>query len=224
MLAQQRPPALVGEVVAFDDADAQSPQALLAREHLEPPRGGARIRCAEITDDRNAMLDAALQHGTDETLEGRLVARVGILPSRELRQRERPLRERLEDQRGGAAARDERRHDRPRSVRSIPGEPRAPADQQHFIRHAPILSFASAPVICDAGRDDRRHPGRRSDRRDARARRGASRGGSRDRSAGCWRPRLARPDGRRPPEAGTACGPPSSAISRTRQLYPSWLP
>ena len=63
---EERPTALVGEIVALDDADPQAREAELARERVEPPRRGARIGGAEVADDRDAVLDASLEDRADE--------------------------------------------------------------------------------------------------------------------------------------------------------------
>ena len=135
VLGEERPPAFVREVVAFDDADAQAPQPQLPRERLQAPRRGARVRRAEIADDRDAVLDASREDRTDEAVELRLVAPLGVLPPGDLRECERALGKRLENQRRRAAARDEGLDHRAGGVGAVAREPRAPADRQCLARH-----------------------------------------------------------------------------------------
>ena len=140
MLAQERASALVRQIVALDDADPQAVQALLARKRLQASRRGARIGGAEISNDRDAVLDAGLEDRPDEARELRLIAPFGILPARDLRERERALGESLEDQRGRAAARDECVDDRAGGIGTVAREPSAPADRQSVTRHRGLPS------------------------------------------------------------------------------------
>ena len=115
-----------GQIVAVDHRDARAAQAELARERVDAPRRARRIGGAEVADDADAVPQAARQDGPQQSIEQRLVAALGVLAARELRERERALGERLEDQERRPARRDERvDHADAASVRS----PEKPAAQ-----------------------------------------------------------------------------------------------
>src|SRR5690606_8265954 len=90
-------------VVAGDDADPEA-DLLFASKDGDQLGCGWRIAGAEIADDGDLVLDAVLENRRQQRLQLGLIAEVGILAAAQLRQRQSPFAERLEDN-GGAFAR-----------------------------------------------------------------------------------------------------------------------
>ena len=88
----------IEHVVADDGGDLQRRQPERFRDLGGLARGGFRIGRAHIGDDLDALGGAKRQHRAHPLLEQRIVAAVGVLHARLLRQRHRALAEAFEHQ------------------------------------------------------------------------------------------------------------------------------
>ena len=113
-------------------------QAEFQGEGADAPRSPCRIGRSEIADDADAVPQAARQHGSQHVDEQWLVTAVGVLPPRELREREGALGECLKDQERRPACRNERIHHSNRGIRAVAGEAGRASDPEDF--HSANLS------------------------------------------------------------------------------------
>lgn len=133
-LAQQV--ALFGRVqrIAVHHRDTRRGQAPPRGQFRDAPRRALRVGRAEIADDGDAVALAVAQHGADQIIQQRLVAKARILVARQLRQRQGAFGQRLEDQRA-AAARGQRAHHGGRAVAAVAGETGGAADMKGRAGH-----------------------------------------------------------------------------------------
>ena len=117
-------------VVAVDHRDDGGRQAEFQGEGTDAPRSPGRIGRSEVADDADAVPQAARQHGSQHVDEQWLVTAVGVLPPRELREREGALGECLEDQERRSASRNERIDDANRRIGAVAGEAGRASDSE----------------------------------------------------------------------------------------------
>ena len=135
------------QVVTVNDGDARRAQAELARQLRDAPRCAGRVRRAEVADDAHAARQAARQHREQHLVEQRFVASVGVVAARQLRQCQRALGQRLEDQHGRAARGDHRVDHRAGRVGAVAREASCAADPQHHVsRHRVLCMPARSPA------------------------------------------------------------------------------
>jgi len=134
-MAQQLSPARVGQIVTFNNRNSSMRHALFLRHLPNAPGGGERVGGPEIAHDGNAVFQTSAKHGPRHRLQQRRITAVGIFAAVELRQRQRMFRERLEDQRSRAAARDQRLYNRRRRFRPVAAESRGAANGKCLVTH-----------------------------------------------------------------------------------------
>lgn len=108
--------------------DARRGQAALGGQGRDTPRGGGRIGRAEIADDADVVAQAVAQHRAHQVVQQGLVARLGVLVAGQLRQRQRALGQRFENQ-CAAAARGQRAHHRRGAIGAVAGKTGRASDQ-----------------------------------------------------------------------------------------------
>jgi hypothetical protein len=127
---QGRTVVRAGHVVAVDHRDARPRQAQFTRQCVDAPGRAVRVGGAEVADDADAVLQAGAQHRRQHRVQQGLVAGLGVLPARQLRQRQRAFGQRLEDQHRGPLCGGQRRHHGRRGVGAVAGKAGGAADQQ----------------------------------------------------------------------------------------------
>jgi hypothetical protein len=118
------------QVVAVNDRDARRAGAELLRQLGDAPCGAVGIGRAEVAHDAHAVREAAREHGAQQVVQQRLVARVRLAAARQLGERQRALGQRLEDQHRRAAAGDQRLDHGRRRIGAVAREARRAADVQ----------------------------------------------------------------------------------------------
>ena len=101
----------------------------------DAPRRAPGIGGPEIAHDGNVVFQTSAEHRPRHRFQKRRITAVGIFAAVELRQRQRMFRERLEDQRSRAAARDQRLYNRRRRFRPVAAESRGAANGKCLVTH-----------------------------------------------------------------------------------------
>ncbi|MCY1526571.1 hypothetical protein D9M68_616030 [compost metagenome] len=133
-LPQQIALRRAGQRVAVHHRDAGRGQPLLAREFGDAPGGANRVGGPEVADNADAMAQAFAEHRPDQLIQQRLIAACRVVVAGQLRQRQRALGQRFEDQRA-AAARGQRAHHGRGAVAAVSGKTGGAADEQGRLRH-----------------------------------------------------------------------------------------
>jgi hypothetical protein len=133
---EQRTVFFAREVITLHHRDARRLGAELARHAGDVPRRSARIGCAEVAHDADAVRKATREHGPQHRVEQWLVAGLGVVAAAQLRERQRAFSQRLEDQEGALPGRsigeprDQRIDHRPGRIGAVAGKASRAADQQ----------------------------------------------------------------------------------------------
>ena len=123
------------------DPDPQVRQAEPEGKLCNDTGGARRVGCAEVADDRDAILDTAPQDGLEQPLEHRFVAFFRIPPLFELGQGHGTFAQHLEKHRRRAAELDQRVDHRAGRVDAI-------ARKTGAVAHPEEFAHREVPVVC----------------------------------------------------------------------------